>query len=90
MDIFILYEFVKSSAFSAPCQPGSIPMGYVWPLGVAVTGPVAFAGNSHPEWKTCSDLEKMSLYRNPVYIENRPISRMMYRPLQHCQHPSNQ
>lgn len=25
-------------------------------------------------------LEKMSLYISPVYMENRPISRMMYRP----------
>jgi hypothetical protein len=27
MDIFILYELEKMSAFSLPCQPGSRPKG---------------------------------------------------------------
>jgi hypothetical protein len=34
-------------------------------------------GKSHPELKRCRDLEKTSLYISPVYIENKPINRMI-------------
>jgi hypothetical protein len=30
--------------------------------------------------KMLRDLEKMSLYIKPVYKENKPMRRMMYRP----------
>ena len=30
--------------------------------------------------KTLSDREKHSLYKKPVYIENKPMSKIKYRP----------
>lgn len=39
------------------------------------------AGHSQPDVQIVIDLEKMSLYINPVNIEKTPMRRMMYRPL---------
>jgi len=73
IDIFILYELVKTKPFSAPCQLGSNPKGYTCPVGVACLVPLKF----HPVSHRCIDREKISLYTNPVYIENAPIRRIM-------------
>lgn len=81
MDIFILSELVNTSPLSVPCQPGSKPNGYLLPLSTAVMKVVLSSGKVQPECQRWSDLEKTSLYMRPVYIENTPINKIMYRPL---------
>jgi hypothetical protein len=39
------------------------------------------SGKVQPEFQMWSVLEKTSLYMRPVYMENRPINKIMYRPL---------
>ena len=81
IDIFILYELVKISELSAPFHVGSKPKGYTPPVETALTRPVEFAGHSQPGDQIVSDLEKMSLYMDPVKIEKAPMRTTMYRPL---------
>jgi hypothetical protein len=77
MDIFILYELLNTNELSAPCQAGSNPNKYVPPVATASTVPFFPSGHSQPDVQIWSDLEKMSLYINPVYMEKRPMRRMM-------------
>jgi len=46
-------------------------------VATASTVPFLPSGQSQPDVQMCNDLEKMSLYINPVYMEKIPIKRMM-------------
>jgi hypothetical protein len=49
----------------------------VCPVGSAKTRPVELDGHSQPDCQMCNDLEKMSLYMNPVNMEKAPMRTMM-------------